>query len=1039
MSKQITRRDLIHAGCTIAGATLVPHFMDQAEAGFLHRGSAAASSSSLSLRNVINLNDFSFITNEYPTIDHIPSGTNCVGPRGSNYTTGATWPSIIDANGWPNSAANTGDFGGGFTIPDPANYGGPYIVDLPLGGNGVIAFSLAGGATATWTATSPVNCSVTFNGSGTIQFTSTGGASAASIQLSLTSTTSGPQLVNFIVQSTGASGSFVKKVRWYRTGQDATDLAAGLYWRRAWKQPLVNLDPSAIRCMNNIGGNSDRNCRWENRSNPLTTAGWTSGSQWNISPSYSTDATGNNQMAVAAATPTASNTQATPTSMVHGELATFRIPSSGGGLRCGNNISVAGITNATNGVVTTNSAHGYSTGDIIGHSFSPVNNLSATINGTTAVTISSGANVANGMFAYGPGVPANTTVVSGGGTTSLVLSNAATFSGNINIAFRSMQNLHLFPCTITVTGATTYQLNINTTSMGTFSTNAASVVFTYQFQTLQVGSGSDRTAYPCLFGSGAIPYSQFGNFMAASTYKTGYFDKNISGQTDGSGNYIKGAWKFDSIAQNVAASGDMPIEIAVALINELNAMSPAHTIGLWINMPVYALTSMDPDYTSASDWGVNCMDVILNPSSAVRASGYSALGYSGPTQLNQPTVIVEYSNEDWNNDDQHGWLEATGVLRWPTSYPYQDFQDMQALRSTLIARSIKAANPPGLSRVKFVLGMFGTQGMLTGGSNYHIAFGGNVTANPIFIGDWYTNDTLVTAGSWGRPIDNHDGVCPATYFDPPDVYYGVLIGKGSFVDDSAMYNGTDNSSASISWTATISGTTMTVTGTPSSSVRAGQQFTGAGVSSGTQIIADAFSGGGSFTGQGGAGTYGLSKSSTVGSPTTMSNIGGNYTGAANQSQAITNFVAQVVDAGNIYSGETTTRYGTVVIPQFASQMPAGKVVVSYEGGTDWQTQAGNSQGGHVLTAGDSTFSIAVINSPQWATAQVNFFNVVGAISGSFMPSIYIWVGAAGTERWSYCTPDTYATISGTPTEGAALTVNSPVWIAMGNRNQALPS
>jgi len=59
----------------------------------------------------------------------------------------------------------------------------------------------------------------------------------------------------------------------------------------------------------------------------------------------------------------------------------------------------------------------------------------------------------------------------------------------------------------------------------------------------------------------------------------------------------------------------------------------------------------------------------------------------------------------------------------------------------------------------------------------------------------------------------------------------------------------------------------------------------------------------------------------------------------------------------------------------------------------------------------------------------NFFNSVSAIPKSFMSSIYIWING----RWAYCAPDTYAG----GVEGAALTVNSPVWIAMGNRNQAL--
>lgn len=66
------------------------------------------------------------------------------------------------------------------------------------------------------------------------------------------------------------------------------------------------------------------------------------------------------------------------------------------------------------------------------------------------------------------------------------------------------------------------------------------------------------------------------------------------------------------------------------------------------------------------------------------------------------------------------------------------------------------------------------------------------------------------------------------------------------------------------WTATISGTTMTVTGSPSGTIKPGFVFTGSGVSSGTKIT-------GYLTGSGGAGTYTVSISQNVASPTTMTN------------------------------------------------------------------------------------------------------------------------------------------------------------------------
>ena len=232
-----------------------------------------------------------------------------------------------------------------------------------------------------------------------------------------------------------------------------------------------------------------------------------------------------------------------------------------------------------------------------------------------------------------------------------------------------MKNLHLFPCTITVTGPTTYQLNVDTTNFGPFSANGA--VHAYQFITLQVGSGNDRTAYPCMFADAGAPASLFGAYLGSAEYKTWYFDKTVSGQTDGSGNYLPGVWMFSATPHQSAIghSGDVPIEVCVALINELNAMSPAHTIGMWMNIPTWGLSSMDPDYAPASDWAVNAVDVVMNPSSKVRAAGFSALGYSGATQLNQPVLIIEYSNELWpsGTNDGRGYLISRASSAGPRS------------------------------------------------------------------------------------------------------------------------------------------------------------------------------------------------------------------------------------------------------------------------------------------------------------------------------------------------------------------------------------
>jgi hypothetical protein len=86
-----------------------------------------------------------------------------------------------------------------------------------------------------------------------------------------------------------------------------------------------------------------------------------------------------------------------------------------------------------------------------------------------------------------------------------------------------------------------------------------------------------------------------------------------------------------------------------------------------------------------------------------------------------------------------------------------------------------------------------------------------------------------------------------------------------------------------------------------------------------------------------------------------------------------------------------------------------------------------------------TFLTAAINSPQWSSAQIAYFNATSGLTGTGMPAVFIMTtdgNGAGQpdQRWAYASPDAYA--SGT--EGQAL-LNCPAWVAMGARNQALPN
>lgn len=1050
MAKHFSRRDFIHAGCTIAGATLAPHF---AEAGRLfHGGTPPAAPSSLSLRNVININDFSFITNDYAMIDHIKPGTGVFPIPG--YTSGKSWPQVLDATGWPNDAAASGQpFTIGFQIPDTANFAGPYILDWD--GNGQLNLNFFFNTIGPLTVNSVTNCAQ--NGS-TFSYISTGGASKAAVNFTFpASTPAGPFTGVVSVSTTGTSGFFVKNIRLYRAA-DATDLANGLIWRKPWKQSLVNLCPSALRFMNVLGGNNDLNCRFENRTLPNSATYYgtnETGAQFTQSPVYPFSS-GLNQITVGTAVPTASNPKTTPASMVHGELAT--VPFTSGFDRCSgnnggnpiNNITNAssnptvtcstpiGLANLTwaagtatgsifenarfiagdvvqlliggatqtgyNGTFTctftnattftyplasnpgaspatgspTYAGHGYNTGDIVSHFMNTVTQ-GGTMNGTAVITaILDTSQIHAGMTAIGPGVTPGTTVVSTTSST-VTLSAAVSLSATaVQTSYRVMNNLHTFPVKVTTVNATDYTITttsggvVNTSGIGSFFSGSGA--FSYQFVTAQVGSGNDRTAYPIVFSDGSTPASWFGSYISAGQTKTLYFDKQITGQADGAGNAIFGAWMFTANpqAQFVGHAGDMPIEVCVALVNELNAMSPVHLIGMWMNLPLWGLCAIDPDYTTTSDWALNAVDVVMNPSSTNRVSGFSALGYSGASQINQPKLIVEYSNETWNSGNAKGWMSSRAAQRWPTNLGQREYYDLQCLRNTCVTRTVKNANPPGLSRITFMIGMWGTFGLPpTGGDgagNYVKTFGGTNRAIPYQPGDWYTSDSTVISQSWGRPIDQNDGICPATYFDPPDSYYSTITGTGTFTDDSAMFNGTNNTS----------------------------------------------------------------------------NGGGNYTGAANPTQAITNFVGQVTTTTS--NSESITKYTTVLMPQFASTLASlttGKVVLNYEGGTDWPAGANQGIPGGSLTVAQAAFTIAVIGSSQWATAQVNALNTINAISGCFMPSIYIWIGAQDgsgnkSQRFAYCAPDSYALNGGVPTEGQAL-LNSPVWVAMSARNVALPS
>lgn len=298
-----------------------------------------------------------------------------------------------------------------------------------------------------------------------------------------------------------------------------------------------------------------------------------------------------------------------------------------------------------------------------------------------------------------------------------------------------MTQIHNMPCTITVLNSTQYQSNVNTTTgYSTFTVGTA-----YQYLTLNVGA---RGAYPIYFNDGFTPAGGFGSaFWTGGNYKALSFDKNFIGSTT-----VTGAWLIRSEAQSDAVlGGGVPYEVCTKLVNELMALTTRGPIHMYVTIPHRALTSHDPDYTSASNWSVNMVDCIINPSSTVRTSGWSALD-------SRCNLYVEHSNETWNNGtfDQAKFMAAMSYQTWPALG--NDMNTYSSLRAVQAVNDIQAANP-GSARIKYVLGMLTTIG--PSDSRNAVRFNGNTE---------YT----AAIGNANTPLSNFDYVAIAGYFSSDD-------------------------------------------------------------------------------------------------------------------------------------------------------------------------------------------------------------------------------------------------------------------------------
>lgn len=313
------------------------------------RGAAAGPS----LRSVINIGFVSGPGNEYRFIDHFVNAEQ-FGPSNS-WAKGPTWMQSIGSNGYPNISIKTAEnkpFGGGIRIPASFQYGevgsGQYYV-LRWKGNGEVKLSLNGG---TWTYQAAKSTNATKVGSD--RWRTTGGSDTY-IVLSFT----GPaQLFPVYVFATDPNGvgAFVQNLQFYRL-EDEADLLAGKVFRKAYKQGLVELCPSAIRFMDWVGGNNSKLTRFESRTRP-DNAAWAGSANWVASPPYG-ETMGTNQYLLDAV-------RGAPANLIQGEIVTCRI---GSGMSRSGSKNVTAVTNSNPGRVTA-PAHGFATGDTIVHQFS---------------------------------------------------------------------------------------------------------------------------------------------------------------------------------------------------------------------------------------------------------------------------------------------------------------------------------------------------------------------------------------------------------------------------------------------------------------------------------------------------------------------------------------------------------------------------------------------------------------------------------------------------------------------------------------------
>jgi hypothetical protein len=770
----------------------------------------------------------------------------------------------------------------------------------------------------------------------------------------------------------GTMCAFITNIRPYRQA-DESRLLAGNNFRLAWLQSLVDLNPGYLRFMNWNNSNGGSVLSFTDRNVP-SYANWASadnlGVKWNTGPAYGRTSGYQDWTLAAITTGTVSNPNTTPGTPDHGQAFSFQVGANGS-MGGGPQITISSITTGVTTTINTSGAHGRFTGDKVWFTM-PAGGMTQlgsapnqgnrggvtiTVTSSTQFTVAIDSTVFSAFTTgYFTMLCGSTTIVSIQQAATPVVTtttnhNLTTGDKIIHRMTTGMVLLNLFPVIVTVTGATTFTISVNTSGYPAFTSGTV-----VNFCTMNVGG---QGAFPLALNTGVPVASGSNNRMTPGLWKAAVFDKTISLQSDGAGNLIPGVWSTSDNNSQIPTGviTDTPIEVCVACVNEINTLAASQGITnlthMYVCTPAGGISSFSPGETpnaiSAKNYGVGMVDVCKNPSSTKRAAGWSAL----PSNVH---LQIEWTNEPWNfAGPVSAYIRQQAIFRWPTIDP-NDFANIQMLLATGQGVDIGAAfpaltNPGAGNTVHRAMGCSAINGSGVGSLVYQIW---NTGANTTF----YNTDATVTGNAWGVPKAYHQFYNVAPYVDNPGTYYAASAsGTRTYNDDLALYAGTDN------------------------------------------------------TGHG----------------------GGNYTGAANPTLAISNFVnsltSSVVSAGPPLGYWQSTFY-----PDVVGWMDAGKYLGGYEGGANWKTLAGQlANGQQVITASGQAFLLAISNSSQWATAENNFYNAIAAMPHTGASSLYVIGDTTVGDQWTaMCTPDTWA--SGI--EGQALK-NNANWVQTGVRNQAL--